>query len=187
MERSAVLYIFSGLPGVGKSSIASRLAAYITAAYLRIDTLEQGLRDLCHYDVTSEGYRIGYRLVRDNLRLGISVVADCCNPLTLTRREWQDTALEAGAEYINIIVHCSDASQHRQRVEGRGCDIENLTLPSWDDVVNREYHEWNAEAHIVIDTAGKSPEKSFRELLQALDMPPGETLSDEAENGWFNS
>lgn len=40
-----MLIIFSGLPGSGKSTIARALAQRLGAVYLRIDTIEQAIRD----------------------------------------------------------------------------------------------------------------------------------------------
>lgn len=40
-----MLIIFSGLPGCGKSTIARALAKRLGAVYLRIDTIEQAIRD----------------------------------------------------------------------------------------------------------------------------------------------
>lgn len=40
---SPILYIFSGLPGSGKSSLSKLVARELHAIYLRIDTIEQGL------------------------------------------------------------------------------------------------------------------------------------------------
>lgn len=40
-----MLIIFSGLPGSGKSTIARALARRLRAVYLRIDTIEQAIRD----------------------------------------------------------------------------------------------------------------------------------------------
>jgi predicted kinase len=65
-----VLLIFSGLPGSGKSTLARAIAGNLGAIYLRIDTIEQGLRDLCSVDVRAEGYRLAYRVAADNLRVG---------------------------------------------------------------------------------------------------------------------
>ena len=39
------LYIFAGLPGTGKSELSQNLARERRAVYLRIDTIEQALRD----------------------------------------------------------------------------------------------------------------------------------------------
>ena len=40
-----MLIIFSGLPGSGKSTIARALAKRLGAVYLRIDTIEQAIRE----------------------------------------------------------------------------------------------------------------------------------------------
>ena len=166
--RRAKLYVFSGLPGAGKTTLAKRLAAEMQAVYLRIDTVEQGLRDLCGVDVEGEGYRLSYRIAADNLRLGRSVVADSCNPIELTRREWRDVAASCGAGVVDIEIVCSDMNEHRRRIESRTSDIPNLELPSWAQVENREYDGWASE-RIVVDTAAASADESFQALRSALD------------------
>lgn len=147
-----VLYVFSGLPGAGKTTLAQRIAQPLHAAYLRIDTIEQGLRDLCAVEVQGEGYRLAYRVAADNLRLGISVVADCCNPIELTRREWQQVARDAQARHLDIEVVCSDIDEHRRRIETRATTVPGMTLPTWNEVIHREYDEWTTE-RIVVDTS----------------------------------
>lgn len=162
-----VLYIFSGLPGSGKTTLAKALAERLKAAYLRIDTVEQGLRELCAIDVRDEGYQLAYRVAADNLRLGVGVVADSCNPIEVTRREWQEVALGAQAEYVNIEVVCSDSVEHRRRVESRVASVEGLRLPTWEEVEHREYSEWSTE-RLVIDTSGRTEGDCFDELLSRL-------------------
>jgi predicted kinase len=56
-------------------------ARRIGAAHLRIDTIEQALRELCSVDVEEEGYRLAYRVASDMLNAGVSVIADSCNPI----------------------------------------------------------------------------------------------------------
>lgn len=163
-----ILYILSGLPASGKSTIGKMLASWTGSAYLRIDTVEQGLRDLCNYHVQGEGYRLSYRIASDILRVGGSVVADSCNPWDLTRREWRGVAKAAGADFIDIEVVCSDKIEHRHRVEERKSDIENLRLPNWQEVLDRSYEEWAGE-RILLDTAGRDPEETFRFLLGELE------------------
>ena len=163
------LYIFSGLPGVGKSTLAQKLASHIGAVFLRVDTVEQALRDLCHLRVQGEGYRLCYRIARDNLLIGSNVVADSCNPIELTRNEWVSVAKETNSRHVNIEIICSNLNEHRQRVETRIADISGLQLPSWDEIQKREYHPWSC-VPITIDTAGKSIESCLQELLDAILM-----------------
>lgn len=160
------LCIFAGLPGSGKTTLAQLLAQRLRCTYLRIDTVEQALRDLCSCDVQGEGYRLAYRVAADNLRLGMSVVADSCNPIELTRREWERVAREAHARYVNIEIICTDTVEHRRRVESRDATVPGLQLPTWDQVENRAYDEWTVE-RIVIDTSG-GIEACFAELLQKI-------------------
>jgi predicted kinase len=164
------LFIFSGLPASGKSSLARMLASECGATWLRIDTIEQGLRDLCGFEPQGEGYRLAYRIAADNLAAGLSVVADSCNPLELTRREWETVARQNGAIALNIEVVCSCRDEHRRRVETRTPKVAGLKLPTWDDVCSREYHPWTVE-RITIDTAGKSAVESFEELKRELPHP----------------
>jgi len=109
------LYIFSGLPGSGKSTLAKLLSQKISAMYVRIDTIEQGLRDLCNFDVEGEGY------------------------------QWQNVAQSQNADFVNIEICCSDSIEHENRVNTRTAEVENLKLPQWQDVQNRYYEPWETD------------------------------------------
>ncbi len=158
------LYIFSGLPCSGKSTLGKELAKRTNATFIRIDTVEQGLRDICHYEVDGgEGYRLCYRIASENLKLGNNVIADSVNPWELTRKEWNQVAIDARSEFINIEVICSDENEHKKRVESRDSGIPTLKRITWEDIVTRDYHKWNMD-RIQIDTFGKSIEECLNEL-----------------------
>lgn len=161
------LFIFAGLPGSGKSSLVKGLAKATGATYIRIDTVEQALRDLCEFNVEGEGYRLSYRVASDNLKMGNNVIADSCNPIELTRMEWIEVGEKANANVVNIEIICSEKSEHRRRIETRASEVIGLKLPSWKDVENREYHPWTSD-RIVIDTANKSINSAAQELLNAI-------------------
>ena len=146
-----MLVVFSGLPGVGKTTIARELAIAIGAVHVRIDSIEQALRDE-GIAVEAEGYAVAYAVAEDNLRLGRRVIADCVNPWPLTRNEWRAVANRAGVPEINVEVVCSDVTEHRRRVESRAPDIAGHTVPTWADVERRDYRPWEGE-RIIIDTA----------------------------------
>ncbi|MGA3092635.1 MAG: AAA family ATPase [Terriglobales bacterium] len=163
------LIIFGGLPGTGKTTIAQLLARKLGAVYLRIDSIEQAIRDCGVLDKSLDdaGYRIGYAVAEDNLRLGRTVIADSVNPLRLTRDSWVSVAHRTRARPIEVEVACTDAEQHRQRVETRIADIKGLRLPTWQEVISREYDLWERE-HIVIDTASRNVADNVDDLLKTL-------------------
>ena len=68
---------------------------------------------------------------------------------------------------MEVEIVCSDPQQHRQRVENRVSDIPGLKLPSWDEVISREYEPWQRN-HIMIDTARRTVSDNVNELLQLL-------------------
>ncbi len=165
--NSATLYILAGLPGSGKTTLCELLARRIGAAHLRIDTIEQGLKELCSVDVQREGYQLAYRVASDILKMGVSVVADSCNPIELTRREWEQVALDVGSRFVHIEVICSDTQEHRRRVETRAPTVPGLRLPTWQEVESREYHDWTV-GRIVLDTSRRPEVECIEELLPKL-------------------
>ena len=58
----------------------------------------------------------------------------------------------AGVPAIDVELVCSDADEHRRRVEGRTADIDGHRLPTWQEVVERDDRVWEGE-RLVIDTA----------------------------------
>ena len=162
-----MLIVFGGLPGTGKSTIARLLAERLKATWLRIDTIEQTLRacGTLPDGVVTEGYAIGYSVAQDNLRAGGTVIADSVNPLAVTRDAWVAVAARAGVAVVEVEVVCSDAVEHRRRVEGRVSDVPGLTIPSWDAVQQRTYDAWS-RPHVVLDTASRTALESVDVLLR---------------------
>ncbi len=164
-----MLIILAGLPGSGKSTVGRELARRLAVIYLRIDTMEQAIiRSSLGVETAEEaGYLAGYGVAVDNLRLGRTVIADSVNPVEESRTGWRAAAAEAGCEAIDVEMICSDAVEHRRRVETRATDIKGLTLPTWQDVMDREYVPWDRD-HVVVDTAGKTIDDCIDELLAHL-------------------
>ena len=158
-----------GLPATGKTTIARDLARQLGAVYLRIDSIEQAIRasGAASHPLNDAGYLVAYAVAEDNLRIGRTVIADSVNPLQLTRDAWVEVAKRAQVNVVEIEVKYSDVSEHRHRVETRSTDIPGLRLPSWDEVVSREYHPWGRE-HLVIETAGQTVEQTVRTLREVL-------------------
>ena len=164
-----MLIILSGLPGTGKTTLARELAHQLAAVYLRIDTIEQAVRDSAAFvgSVQDAGYRVGYAIAEDNLLLGRTVVADSVNPLQITRDAWRAVAVRARTKFVEVEILCSDLAEHRRRVESRRTDIPGLVQPSWQAVLKRDYQTWD-RPHVTVDTSYCSIAESLAALCRGI-------------------
>jgi predicted kinase len=161
-----MLIILGGRPGSGKTSLARALASRLQAVHLRVDTIEQAMLRAGIAAVGAAGYAIAQRLAVDNLRLGHVVIADSVNPVEASRAGWRAAAREAATPFVEIEVLCSDAAEHRRRIETRPADITQHRLPRWADVQALQYEPWPAA--IAIDTARDSVETLATGLADRL-------------------
>ena len=151
------------------------LARRLGAVHVRIDSIEQAIRDsgVLIVSLDDAGYRAAYAVADDNLRLGRTVIADSVNPIGVTRTAWRDVARGCDVRAVEIEVTCSDADEHRRRVETRSADIPGHRLPTWAEVAARNYDPWD-RPRTVIDTAHSTPEQAVEGLIAAIDglQPP---------------
>jgi predicted kinase len=159
--HAPMLISLAGLPGVGKTTIARSLARQLDAVHIRIDSIELAIRlsGVTVVSIDDAGYRVGYAVAEDNLRLGRIVIADSVNPWPMTRDAWRDVARRAQVDCVDIEIVCSDRAEHRGRVESRLDKPPADSGPTWNEVVTRDYRPWDRE-HIVIETAGVTAERS---------------------------
>jgi len=163
-----MLIVLGGLPGIGKTTIARALAAGFLRAYLRIDTIEQALiRSRALDEPGPAGYAVACELARSNLALGMSVIADCVNPLPVTREAWRAVAADTSSGLLELEIVCSDPAAHRRRVEGRKADIPGHVPPTWEAVARHEYAAWTT-SRLVIDSAFVSTSEAATLILERL-------------------
>jgi predicted kinase len=176
------LIIFSGLPGTGKTTLAKRLAAHLNAVYLRADTIERALRGGGIPDIGALGYTVGYSVAKENLCLGNTVVADSVNPWQLTRDAWRRVAQNAGKPFIDVEIICSDQQEHRRRIEKRESDLEGLKPPTWQEIVDRDYHPWT-DPRIQIDTATLNVEQALGKLIAIVSAAQPTNAPEQPRGG----
>lgn len=161
-----MLVVLSGRSGVGKTTIARELVSACGGVHVRIDSIEQALRGM-GWEVEGEGYAVAYSVCEDNLRLGRIVVADSVNPWPTTRDEWRAVADRTGVRLVDVEIVCSDAAEHRRRVDSRAADIPGHRLPAWAEVLERDYRPWDRE-RLIIDTARLDVQQSVQSILNVL-------------------
>lgn len=149
-----VLTVIGGLPATGKTTVATALTRATGASYLRVDTIETAVvrTTSLRQPLGPVGYAVAYSLATEQLRLGLDVIAECVNPLRVTRDAWLGVAEDAGVGLLEVELVCSDEAAHQHRVATREVDIPDLPLPSWQDIQTRDYEPWERD-HLVLDTA----------------------------------
>jgi predicted kinase len=164
-----ILVCFSGLPAVGKTTLAKRVARALGAVYLRVDTVEQTLRECGFTDdqIGGNGYSVVCGLATENLFMGRQVVADQVNPWALTREMFHQAARTAGGTCLDVEVVCSDQAEHQRRAKERVGDIDGLELPDWEAIQSRDYHPWDRPV-VTIDTAKMSEADAVAAILRAF-------------------
>jgi predicted kinase len=154
----ALLVVFAGLPGSGKSVLARGTADAIGATYLRIDTIESAIISarLPYPDNHPVGYVVAERVAADQLGAGRDVVADAVNGVAAARDGWAALAARTRSVLRFVEVRCGDATEHRRRVETRELEMPGQHLPTWEQVRSRGYEPWSPElpAPLIIDNIG---------------------------------
>ncbi|HEU5386126.1 MAG TPA: ATP-binding protein [Streptosporangiaceae bacterium] len=152
-----LLVVFAGLPGSGKSVLSRGVADAIGATYLRIDSIESAIvATLVPFKDNPVGYVIAEQVAADQLAGGRDVVADAVNGVAAARAGWMTLAARTGATLRFVEVRCSDAAEHRRRVESRRPEMPGQGVPTWDQVQRRRFEPWPPElpAPLIVDNVG---------------------------------
>jgi predicted kinase len=150
-----VLAVFAGLPGVGKSTLAARVAAALPATVLAVDTVDFTLR---RYDVSESrpgyaAYGVVAALAETQLRIGHNVIIDAVNPVKAAREMWVRLAesLDVPLRVVEVVV--GDDAEHRRRVEARFAARDHDGIPDWVRVLERQAeYEPYLGPRLVVDT-----------------------------------
>ncbi len=169
-----MLIAFGGLPGAGKTTLSRALARRLSAAWLRVDTIEGALRrgGLSSEAIGSAAYEAAMALAADQLAGGLAVVADSVNPVAASRAGWRAVAARAGCPLLEVEVICSDAAEHRRRLEMRDDGVPGLARVTWRSVLDRGYEPWRGD-RLVVDTARLSPDAALQAIVAALPASSG--------------
>ncbi|MEV4147572.1 AAA family ATPase [Amycolatopsis sp. NPDC049691] len=165
-----LLIVMGGLPATGKTTVAAEAARRTGFSYLRVDTIEQAIvrTTALAQPLGPVGYVVAQEVAADLLRTGTSVIAECVNPLAVTRDAWRDTGLGLGlgAHVLEVEIVCSDPAEHRRRAETRDPGIPGLVPPTWAEITGREYEPWTRDC-LVVDSARQSADEAAAVIVAA--------------------
>jgi predicted kinase len=150
-----LLVAVSGLPGVGKSELARLIARELSIPIIELDRIEGPLlqRGISGDSIGWAGYEILTALAEDNLEIGQSVVLDSVCWTRAIRERWATLAATYHARYRPIEIVCSNAAQHRRRVESRDRSSRGLHNIDWLRVEHARslYEAWD-RSRLVLDS-----------------------------------
>ncbi len=147
----------SGLPGVGKSTIASELGRLLPAVVLSVDHIEDAMLRAGlapSFETGVAAYEVGAAVAQEQLELGHSVIADAANYMEVGRDVWRRAARPPEALIRVVHVECSDLAAHEQRLRQRNRELSHYPEPTWADVEQRrlEVEPWSGDV-LVVDSA----------------------------------
>lgn len=155
---TALLIVFAGRPGVGKTTLSRLVAGRIGAALIRVDAIEAAVvtAGLATAPVGPVGYLVAHQIAAGCLAVGTPVVVDAVNPVPEARAGWPALADQSSTTLLQVEVVLSDEAEHRRRVEARRSDLPGLTVPSWANVRASDYQPWDVPRdgeRLVVDGA----------------------------------
>lgn len=159
-----MLIVFVGKPGTGKTTLARLLAGELHAAHLRVDAIEAAIvrSSLGTQPVGPVGYHVAHEVAAACLAVGTPVVVDAVSPVAEARHGWSVVAAAAGVPLRVFEVNVSDPVEHRRRVQQRSSDLDGLTVPTWEQVLAREYQPWDEHRdgpRLILHNDGLAPPK----------------------------
>jgi len=169
---SGHLVVISGLPGVGKTSVAEIAAALGGSIHLSIDAVEESMLSCglpVSWQVGVAAYEATRAMAELNLQLGRSVVVDAVNDSEEARQTWRTAASRTGArlDFVHLVI--TDARTHVQRLRNRDRGLAHVGEPTWADVQRRraDYAVWSDEV-LELDTTARTADEVARALVSLL-------------------
>ena len=160
------LVIFSGLPGAGKSALATQLARRLQFPIIRLDDVAGSVPRGAGPDYWDAMVSVTLDLSEAQLELGVSVIIDAVF-MAYDRYHARQLAEKYRAAFRPIYVFISDESLWEKRVNERAATLKNGAAASWNDVLEQQkrFLPWEADTALFVDTA-QPLEENFASVLK---------------------
>ncbi len=156
------LILLSGLPGVGKSTLARAFAARTGAVHLEVDVAEAAVEAsvLAPPSAEDAGYRVLAAQSAAHVAQSHVVIADMVLADPLGRALWDFDKVSLIVEVIN-----TNKDLHQARVEARHAATPRT--PDWSQVQARAWTPLDRDV-LTLDAAVKTTEAMVSEIPMAL-------------------
>ncbi len=159
------LVIFSGLPGVGKTTLAEKLARKLRWPLLKIDDVIGPVPDNPGIEFWDSKVDILLDLVNTQLSLGLDVIVDSVF-MNMDRQHAQEMAQKYKVRFLPIYVFISDDQIWQERVTKRFSELNDKDVATWENIQHQREHfaEWQPGTALFIDSL-HSVEENFERVL----------------------
>src|SRR5215207_787024 len=166
------LVIFSGLPGTGKSTLASQLARQLHWPLLCIDDVVGDIPENPGISFWDSKVAILLRLVEVQLELGLSVIVDSVF-MNMDSHHAQALARKQGARFCPIHVFISDEHVWEQRVNARYEEVNNRDVATWERIQHQRerFRAWEPGTALFIDSLNLF-DRNYENVLDFVTKDP---------------
>lgn len=162
------LVIFSGLPGVGKSTLADKLARELRWPLLKIDDVIGKVPENPNIEFWDSKVDILLDLVNTQLDLSLDVIVDSVF-MNMDRQHAQELARKYQVRFFPVYVFLSDEKIWRERVTKRFDELNDPDAATWERIQHQREHfaQWEKDTALFIDSINPV-EENFASVLNFI-------------------